>query len=121
MVEKEGETPREKMKRVGSGKVAQSPGRAETMSANQGINFAGGHGNGIRPSRTTGWRPGCDCGGEPVPCTVLDPFSGSGTTGLVALRLGRRYLGIELNPEYIAMSKRRMMSEASQLKLDLLK
>jgi DNA modification methylase len=41
-------------------------------------------------------------------CIVLDPFSGSGTTGLVALRHGRRYLGVELNLAYIEMSRRRI-------------
>ncbi len=40
--------------------------------------------------------------------TVLDPFHGSGTTGKVALEHSRRYIGVELNPEYIAMSERRM-------------
>jgi DNA modification methylase len=44
--------------------------------------------------------------------TVLDPFSGAGTTGLVALRHGRTYLGIELNPDYVEMSKRRIESDA---------
>lgn len=39
---------------------------------------------------------------------ILDPFMGSGTTGLVARRLGRRFLGIELNPEYLAMAQRRI-------------
>ena len=39
---------------------------------------------------------------------VLDPFSGSGTTGVAALRLGRRYLGIELEPEYLRISRRRL-------------
>jgi DNA modification methylase len=36
---------------------------------------------------------------------VLDPFAGSGTTGVVAKKLGRRFLGIELNPEYAAMAR----------------
>jgi len=39
---------------------------------------------------------------------VLDPFSGAGTTGLVAARFGRRYIGIELKPEYAAMSRKRI-------------
>lgn len=39
------------------------------------------------------------------PCgTVLDPFSGSGTTGLAAQQLGRKYIGIDLNPEYLKLS-----------------
>jgi len=39
---------------------------------------------------------------------VLDPFSGSGTTGEVALQLGRNYIGTELNPEYAALSEKRI-------------
>jgi site-specific DNA-methyltransferase (cytosine-N4-specific) len=39
---------------------------------------------------------------------VLDPFLGSGTTAEVALRMGRRVLGIELNPEYVALARRRL-------------
>lgn len=39
---------------------------------------------------------------------VLDPFSGTGTTGLVALRHGRKYIGLELNPEYIEIAKRKI-------------
>lgn len=39
---------------------------------------------------------------------VLDPFIGSGTTGLVALRMGRRFLGVELNPEYVDIAERRL-------------
>ena len=38
---------------------------------------------------TTGWLPSCDCKADTVPATVLDPFAGSGTVGLVADRLGR--------------------------------
>jgi DNA modification methylase len=40
--------------------------------------------------------------------TVLDPFSGSGTTGEVALQNGRNYIGLELNPEYAKLSERRL-------------
>jgi site-specific DNA-methyltransferase (cytosine-N4-specific) len=39
---------------------------------------------------------------------VLDPFIGSGTTGLVALQMGRRFVGVELNPEYVSIAERRM-------------
>ena len=44
--------------------------------------------------------------------TILDPFCGSGTTGLVASRLGRKFVGIELNPEYAAMAERRIREDA---------
>ncbi len=42
---------------------------------------------------------------------VLDPFIGSGTTGLVALRMGRRFVGLELNPEYIDIACRRLAAD----------
>ena len=43
---------------------------------------------------------------------MLDPFGGAGTTGLVADRLGRNALLIELNPEYTAMAERRIRDDA---------
>ena len=39
---------------------------------------------------------------------ILDPFNGAGTTGLVALELGRRYIGIDLKPEYLTMTLARL-------------
>lgn len=47
--------------------------------------------------------------------TVLDPFSGAATTGVVAKKFGRNYLGIELNPEYIKISERRLNSIPSPM------
>lgn len=62
---------------------------------------------------TTGWSPGCACdAGPPVPCTVLDIFLGSGTTALVADRLGRDCIGIELNEVYAEMARKRIASDA---------
>jgi len=57
---------------------------------------------------------GCPKGG-----TVLDPFSGAGTTALVADRLGRNAIGIELNSEYVAMSEKRINADRGGL-LDLM-
>lgn len=88
-------------------------------------------------ARPSGWQPTCECHGrfeeypeptpdEPnatvtvyvptvpvdqhptVPCVVFDPFTGSGTTGLVARRAGRRFVGAELSPEYAEMARRRI-------------
>lgn len=56
----------------------------------------------------------CVDAGCPIGGVVLDPFSGSGTTGVVAVRSGRRYIGIELNPEYVAMSERRLNAATAQ-------
>ena len=56
---------------------------------------------------TTGWRPTCDHDTEPVPSTVLDPFSGSGTVGLVAERLGRHSVLIDASEDYCQMARER--------------
>ena len=50
---------------------------------------------------------------------VLDPFCGSGTTLLAAHQLHRKYLGIELNPEYAQIIKKRMLEIQAQLKLTI--
>lgn len=54
----------------------------------------------------------CILAGCPVGGTVLDPFGGAGTTGLVADRLQRDAVLIELNPEYAEMAKRRIFNDA---------
>lgn len=76
---------------------------------------------------STGWQPAtvgtnhfaptCACPNNDgsAKAVVLDPFSGAGTTGLVAIRHGREYIGIELNPEYVEMSKRRITEDAPLL------
>jgi DNA modification methylase len=53
---------------------------------------------------TTGWSPSCACEAPPVPCTVLDPFAGSGTVGQVAEQLGRHSVLLELSPTYVQMA-----------------
>lgn len=50
----------------------------------------------------------CVLAGCPEGGTVLDPFFGAGTTGLVAQRNGRKAIGIELNPDYVDIAKRRL-------------
>jgi len=56
-----------------------------------------------RLSKTIGWIFTCKCRipSNPIPCTVLDPFFGAGTTGLVAHKHGRNFIGIELSEEYL--------------------
>jgi DNA modification methylase len=55
-------------------------------------------------------KAGCPAGG-----VVLDPFMGAGTTALVARGLGRKYVGFELNPEYIALAERRLDTQLGPL------
>lgn len=61
-----------------------------------------------RESVTTGWQSSCKCAAPIIPAIVLDPFSGSGTTGVMANKLGRNFIGIELNPQYVEMAERRL-------------
>ena len=60
-------------------------------------------------SVTTGWQPTCTCQNEGKGrCIVLDPFMGSGTTGMVAAMYQRNFIGFELNQEYCKMAERRI-------------
>lgn len=63
---------------------------------------------GFRPIVRVGFRAACSCRAGYEPGILLDPFFGTGTTGVVALKLGRRFLGVELNPAYVGMAGRRV-------------
>ena len=65
--------------------------------------------------RYHGWESACACGAPLQPCTVLDPFAGVGTTGLVAARHGRSFIGIELNPDWHALAEERLQAAYSTL------
>ena len=60
-------------------------------------------------SKTISWRASCACGHEDtVPATVLDPFAGSGTVGIVANQHGRRAILVDLNAEYCTLAIARL-------------
>jgi hypothetical protein len=63
---------------------------------------------------TTGWEPSCSCNAPAVACTVFDPFTGSGTTAVVAMNNGRNFIGTELNPEYVKLAEGRIADEVIQ-------
>jgi site-specific DNA-methyltransferase (adenine-specific) len=46
--------------------------------------------------------------------TILDPFMGSGTTGVACIRTGRRFIGVEIEPKYCAIARERMERELAQ-------
>jgi DNA modification methylase len=58
----------------------------------------------------------CILAGCPEGGTVLDPFSGAGTTAMVADRLGRDAIGIDINPDYVAMAERRVARDRLERK-----
>lgn len=60
----------------------------------------------------------CILAGCPQGGVVLDMFNGSGTTGVVALKHGRKYIGIDMNEEYIAMATRRIEQETAQVNIN---
>lgn len=63
------------------------------------------------PPVTVGWQPTCECGSnDRVRAVVLDPFSGSATTGMVSLRNGRDYIGLDLNAEYLPLAEARILA-----------
>lgn len=63
---------------------------------------------GMRETKTVGWKPSCSCAdSSPVPCTVVDIFGGSGTTGEVGLELGRSVILLEINPAYAEIARQR--------------
>jgi len=80
-----------------------------------------------RSDTTLGWQPTCECVSPnngpgttwysypPKPCLVLDPFAGSGTVGVVCLKLGRSFVGIELKPDYCEMANKRVFNSGSLL------
>jgi site-specific DNA-methyltransferase (adenine-specific) len=65
-----------------------------------------------KPTEVMRWVLGVVPGGM-----VLDPFCGSGSTLVAAVRFGRHYIGCELNPDYVAMAKKRIASELDKYAL----
>jgi len=64
-----------------------------------------------------GYKPTCSCNAGFTSGIVLDPFFGAGTTGLVALKQNKKFIGIELNKEYIEIAKKRLKPYLEQRKL----
>lgn len=63
-------------------------------------------------TKTIGWKPSCACpNNTPIPCTVLDPFAGTGTTAQAALWLGRRALLFEMSTDFVKLIRARIQQK----------
>jgi len=91
-VEKQQDTTRPKSRPVGDAR-GKSPSDFRAGTPQQGSQ--------IVHTTTLGFRPGCACDLPPVPATILDPFCGSGTTLLVAKRMGLKAIGLDLSYQYL--------------------
>ncbi len=99
----------------GSGRAGNMPKGKQDLRASETNSTPDIRLGPVVSTKTLGWQPTCKCFGsvfcEPSvdisPCTVLDPFAGSGTTGMVALELGRKAMLIELNPKYCDLIRQR--------------
>lgn len=102
IVERQEMSSRERVRNVG--------GRAD------GFTIATGPGDGFYSEvRTTGWEPSCAHDNDIGHSIILDPFAGSGTVGVVALRHDRSFIGIELNSAYVDMARWRIRDDAPLL------
>ena len=69
---------------------------------------------------TLGWEKQCNCQTTNITKqTILDPFSGSGTTGIVSLSNGHKYIGIELNKDFAEESKKRLQECENKMSEDI--
>lgn len=87
-----------------------APGTQDKINQAQGTHgktsvFNTGH---TAVKQTTGWQPTCNHDHAPIPCTVLDPFGGAGTTALVAQQLERDSIIYELSPAYCQITEERL-------------
>lgn len=95
-------TERKALKRVRPGNLAKCTGEDKSMA------YCPNDAAGVAVT-TTGWQQSCRCPVlTPIPCTVLDPFCGSGTTMRVAAELGLDGIGIDLNHDYLPLARERV-------------
>ena len=83
----------------GGGGRRRAPEQRDSKSNTLGV---------IKETQAIGWRATCDHNANTVPATVLDPFVGSGTSCAIAQTLGRRSIGLDLNPEYLDIAAKRI-------------
>lgn len=76
-------------------------GAAKTANPQTSAGLHRNNGGVYSTRQMVGWQPSCTCNAAIVPCTVLDPFVGSGTTIKVALQHKRRAIGVDISNTYL--------------------
>jgi DNA modification methylase len=99
-------TPRERV--VDRKRVATRPGADTKVTGDKMTDGNRDPQRHVTTTTTTGWRSPCGHDAPGEPCTVLDPFGGSGTTLAVAAELGLNAIGFELNSDYINLAEDRI-------------
>lgn len=99
-------TPRERV--VDRKRVATRPGADTKVTGDKMTDGNRDPQRHVTTTTTTGWRSPCGHDSPAEPCTVLDPFGGSGTTLAVAAELGLNAIGFELNADYICLAEERI-------------
>jgi DNA modification methylase len=120
--------PREVCKKCGKPRERIIESEHVGSSVNRGGHIVGsgdGAGGGVyniphqyAKKEFVGWSIPCNCDAGFQPGIVLDPFAGSGTTCVVAKKLGYDYIGIEINPEYCEIARKRLEKTPRTLALD---
>ncbi len=98
-------------RRKSSGEIATDTGRRKTLSGKKHADFKREH-----PDKFLGWTS-CDCNADFEGGIVLDPFAGAGTVGVVAKKLGRRFILIDIKKEYCEMAEKRIAQVGHQMEL----
>ena len=108
-IEREGKSSSELMKGKDKSRFKSEQGKKQNIRAPR-ESFE-------RKIISKGYKPTCNCNAKFTSGIVLDPFFGSGTTGVVALKQGKKFIGIELNPEYIEIAEARIKPYLEQERL----
>ena len=115
-----GKTRERIVEKINTGETQKMPDYWDSDPGSHGTIHRKGRSKGetgipITINKTIGWTK-CDCNAGFNPGIVLDPFSGAGTTLFVAKELRRKYIGIELNPDYCKIAEERLRQKVFDFK-----
>lgn len=100
------------------GQDKQSSGHRMQKNMNRMRAQGKDHDNPFPKTRTVGWEATCECETDVTPAVVFDPFGGSGTTAMAAIKHGRKAILTELSEEYVGIAEKRITDFKAQQGLD---